>query len=223
MRFDEMLMHAMQQMQKFQESLYLVYALENKCQFESACDETFRLEDLAEKLIAITRGLTICTGHPKAREMLNAIIEANVPVTAEYTPEGWFKLCIPALLPRKERGNADYILGYLHPAMQRFVDSNARRDFNKSVIIFRHIYDYQRPERLFRDHDNIEVNAVVDVLAHYLLRSDSPMRLAHFYDSVCGEVDCTEVYIVERYDYQRFLTALENGEIGTPEVKPDPQ
>ena len=219
MRFDEMLMHAMQQLQKVQESMYLTYSLENKCQFEDACEEAFRLEDAAEKLMAMIRGLPACAGHPKAKERVNAIIAKNVPISAEYTPEGWFKLCIPALLPRKERGSADYILGYLYPAIERFVLSNDRRDFNKSVIIFRHVYDYQRPERLFRDHDNIEINAVVDVLAHYLLRGDSPMRLAHFYDSACGEADCTEVYIVERYDYQRFLTALDNGEIGAPEVQ----
>ena len=203
--------------------MYLTYALENKCQFEDACEETFRLEDATEKLMAMVRGLPACTGHPKAKERVNAIIAANVPVSAEYTPEGWFKLCMPALLPKKERGNANYILGYLYPAMERFVADNARRDFNNSVIIFRHIYDRDRPEKLFRDHDNIEINAVVDVLALYLLRSDSPMRLSHFYESACGEADGTEVYIVERYDYQRFLTALENGEIGAREVKTNPQ
>jgi len=36
------------------------------------------------------------------------VVEA-IPISIEFTPKGWFKMVIPALLPRKERGNQDYI------------------------------------------------------------------------------------------------------------------
>ena len=220
MRFDEMLLKAQHQQQKIQESLYLTHALENKCQFESAGDETLRLAAKAEKFAVTTRELAYLTGRPDAKELVDAIIEENVPVTAEFTPEGWFKLCFPAMLPRKEGGNVDYIRGILYPPMKRFSASNdPRREFNDSVIVFRHVYDYQRPERLFRDHDNIEINAVVDILSLFLLRSDSPLRLTHHYCSVRGKADCTEVYIVEQEDFIPFLLALADGKIGAPAVK----
>jgi len=224
MRFDEMLLTAQRRQQKLQESLYLTMSLENKCQFESAGEETLRLAAEAEKFAVLTRELARCTGNPRAKELVDAIIEENVPVTAEFTPEGWFKLCFPAMLPRKEGGKVDYIRGILCPAMKRFSASSndPRREFNDSVIIFRHVYDYQRPERLFRDHDNIEINAVVDILTLHLLRSDSPMRLTHHYCSAKGMADGTEVYIVERKDFVRFLLALDAGEIGAPEIRSDP-
>ena len=224
MRFDEMLLKAQRQLQKIQESLYLTHALENKCQFESAGEETHRLAAKAEKFAVLIRELARGTGNPNAKEIVEAIIEENVPVTAEFTQEGWFKLCFPAMLPRKEGGGVEYIRGILHPAMMRFSKTNdPRREFNNSVIIFRHVYDYQRPDRLFRDHDNIEINAVVDILTLHLLRSDSPMQLEHHYCSARGMASGTEVYIVERKDFVRFILALDAGEIGAPVVKDPPQ
>jgi len=223
MRFDEMLAKALREQQNAQESLFLVHALENKQQFESASDETLRLAAKAEKFAVTTRAMARLTGRPNAKEMADAIIEENVPVAAEFTPEGWFKLCFPAMLPRKEGGNVEYIRGILYPPMKRFSAGNdPRREFNDAAIIFRHVYDYQRPERLFRDHDNIEINAVVDILALFLLRSDSPLRLSHHYFSARGEADGTEVYIVEQADLIPFMLALKNGKIGAPEVKLPP-
>ena len=94
--------------------------------------------------------------------------------------------------------------------------------FPKSVIAFRHVYNYERPERLYRDHDNIELNAVVNVVALYLLRSDGPQHLEHYYCAACGETDSTAVYLVPQNDFDIFRVALKSGELDPPESKITP-
>jgi len=128
-------------------------------------------------------------------------------------------MVIPALLPRKERGNQDYIQENLYPAMKRFVEARPPVHFEKSVIVFRHVYDRQRPERLLRDHDNIELNAVVNVVVFYLLRSDGPKWLEHYYCAARGEADATEVYLVPQDDFDIFRVALKSGKLDPPGSK----
>lgn len=212
MRYDERLLQAQHQLQKTQESLYLTLALENKCQFESALEEAFHFAAESEKLTLLARALPAFTGYPKAKERIEAVIGENVPVTISIIPEGWFKISIPALLPRKEHGNPDYIRGFLYPAMQRFFEDWPPVRFRNCVLCIRHIYDRDRPERMFRDHDNIEVNAVVDALAMFLLPDDSPVYCSHHYCSARGDADGTEAYLVPRADFPQLYLALESGE-----------
>jgi hypothetical protein len=219
MQFYERLLEAQRQLQKAQEALYTTLSLENKGCFDSAFEEAFRFAEESEKLTLLARALPACTGHPKAREMAETLVDESIPVTIQFTPEGWLALRFPALLPRKERGNLDYIRAFLYPAMRRFAQGNPPLRFGDCVLCFRHIYDRQRPERLFRDHDNIEVNVVVDILAAYLLRDDTPMQCAHYYCSAAGDADGTEVFMVPRADFGRLIVALNEGKIGETECK----
>jgi hypothetical protein len=167
----------------------------------------------------LARVLPAYTGHPRAKERMDAQVAESIPITIDLAPEGWLKMVIPALLPRKEHGNQDYIRENLYLAMRRFVQSRPPFHFEKSVIVFRHIYDHERPERLLRDHDNIELNAVVNVVALYLLPSDGPKHLEHYYCAARGEADSTEVYLVPQEDFDRFRVALKSGGIDPPESK----
>lgn len=72
-------------------------------------------------------------------------------------------------------------------------------------MIFRHVYDRQRPERLKRDHDNIEVNKVADIVAMYVLPDDKPKICSHYYCSAAASEDRTEVYVVPKYDFPMWF------------------
>jgi hypothetical protein len=220
--FHNQLLQVQRQQKKVQDMFFRMNALAENGQREEANEESFHLVVEAEKLTNLTRELIASTGRPNAREMLNEHILKSVPVSIKYTPEGWFMMSMPALMPCRKRGNMDYLRGYLYPFLERFMEENPRREFGKSVIVFRHIYDHERPERQFRDHDNYEINTVVDAVAFYLLPSDGPMYLDHFYCTAPGEADGTEVYLVPWEDFERFYLALEAGEIGVPEAKTDP-
>ena len=118
-------------------------------------------------------------------------------------------LRLPRLLPRKERGkgSVEYIRGFLGPAMQRFFKEESPVRFDDCVIIYRHIYDREEPERRHRDHDNIETNFVTDIVALYVMTDDAPLRCRHYYCSAAGSKEHTEVYVVSEQDFMRWYEA----------------
>ena len=61
-----------------------------------------------------------------------------------------------------------------------------------------------------RDHDNIEVNMVSDIVAMYVLADDCPSVCSHYYCSAAGEEDRTTVYVVPKQDFPKWLQE-ENG------------
>ena len=124
-----------------------------------------------------------------------------------YAKRGWFLLKIPALLPKKGTGSPIYIQQYLYPALRRYFDGKPPARYRSCVLAYRHVYQRGRPERAYRDHDNIEVNMVTDIITLYLLPDDAPRRCAHYYCSAAGEVDCTEVYVVPASRFPEWLAA----------------
>ncbi len=77
--------------------------------------------------------------------------------------------------------------------------------YNNCVLIYRHVYDAARPERQRRDHDNIEINMVSDIVAMYVMPDDGPSICSHYYCSAAGTEDRTEVYVVPRESFPIWL------------------
>ena len=77
--------------------------------------------------------------------------------------------------------------------------------YDDCAIIFRHVYSRDRPERQQRGHDNIELNIVVDIVALYTMRDDSPVVCDHYYCSAAGKQERTEVYVVPRNEFTEWL------------------
>lgn len=174
---------------------------------ETAYRESLKLEEIAERLVLVARTLPAYTGFPFAAKEVKQVISACVPVQMGFTAEGWFCLLIPALLPKKEAGSADYIRSFLYPAMQDFFRGQPPVRYEDCVLAYRHVYDHRRPVRRRRDHDNIETNMVSDILALYLLPDDGPAVCSHYACSTAGPEDRTEVYVVPQKDFPRWLAA----------------
>lgn len=198
-------------LRKTQSALDQTRGLTEAGDMAGAYESAFAFADRAERLTLLARALPAYTGHPKAAERTEALLEEAVPVELGFTGEGWFCLRIPALLPKKGSGSPSYIRDFLYPAMRRFFAGKLPCAYPDSVLIFRHIYDRRRPERAWRDHDNIEVNLVADVVALYLLPDDAPRRCAHYYCSAAGDQDRTEVYVVPCDELMAWLYAVKAG------------
>lgn len=69
------------------------------------------------------------------------------------------------------------------------------------MLIYRHVYSRDRPERQRRDHDNIEVNMVSDTVALYVLPDDGPEICCHYYCSAAAQTERTEVYVVPQTEF----------------------
>ena len=172
---------------------------------QAAYEAALRLEEISEKLVLFTRRLPAYTGSPVAEAAVENCMAESIPVEIGFTAEGWFALRIPALLPKKASGSADYVRSFLYPAMRRFFQAQPPVRYRDCVLIYRHVYSRDRPERRYRDHDNIEVNMVSDIVALYVMPDDSPKVCAHYYCSTSGADDRTEVYVVPKEEFPLWL------------------
>ena len=165
---------------------------------------------ISEGVALKTRALPAHTHHPQAERVAQEAISESVPVDIRLTEEGWFNLRMPILLPRKEKSPRTYLRGFLYPALADFARERPPIRYRDCVMIFRHIYDRNRPEREYRDHDNIELNTVVDAIAMFFLVDDTPFECRHYYCSVVGDEESTEVFIVPRNAFGVWLTQEKN-------------
>ena len=174
-----------------------------------AYEKSMLLEEASEKLVLLTRVLPAYTGNPHAVMDVNNIMRISVPLEIGFTFEGWFSVRIPALLPKKTKGSADYVRSFLYPAMSDFFKTAPPVRYTDCVLIYRHVYDRNRSERRKRDHDNIEINMVSDIIALYVMPDDGPSICSHYYCSAEGCEDRTEIYVVPKKDFSVWFT-LEN-------------
>lgn len=196
---------ARSRLRRAETELFRTQKLAEENDMGGAFGAAFAFESEVEKLALLARVLPAYTGHPKAMELSDMLLSQEFPIEMGYTEQGWFCVRLPVLLPKKGSGSPAYIQQALYPAMQRFFAGKLPASYPDSVLIYRHIYDAHRPERAYRDHDNIEQNMVTDIIALYLLPDDAPLRCAHFYCSAAGPEDCTEVYVVPREQFPTWL------------------
>ena len=196
---------AIKETEKLLKQLYAVKADHAEKKMEATLEKSVTAARIAESVALKTRTLPAHTGYPQADAMMQEVMAEAVPVEMGFTEEGWFCLRMPILLPRKEKSSRSYLRGFLYPALERFTYGKPMIRYRNCVLIFRHVYDKNRPEREYRDHDNIELNTVVDAIAMFFLVDDTPLECRHYYCSAAGEEEMTEVYIVPRADFERWL------------------
>ena len=161
---------------------------------------------IGERLILQLRDLATYPNEIKREEYVANASKETALVEVGYTEEGWFRLSIPALLPRKEKGNPEYVRSLIYPAMSNFFTGKQVEKFKDCTLVYLHTYDVNRPKREWRDHDNVEVNAVTDIVALFVMLDDSPHICEHYYASKSGTENRTEVFVLPKRDLEKFRT-----------------
>ena len=198
---------AIRETEKLLEALHSI----SECRdLESALQMSVTAAKISEGVALKTRALPAHTGHPQAERITQEAIAESVPVDISFTDEGWFYLRMPILLTRKEKSPRSYLRGFLYPALATFARERPPIRYRDCVMIFQHTYDRNRPEREYRDHGNIELNTVVDAVAMFFLVDDTPFECRHYYCSVVGDVESTEVFIVPRNEFGIWLAQEKN-------------
>ena len=169
----------------------------------------FELAYETEQLTLLTRILPAYTDQPLTLPKAEQMLACAVPARIGFTKEGWFCVSIPALLPKKTKGNADYIRSITYAVMRQFFKEKQPVYYPDCVLVFQHIYNRDRPERLHRDHDNIELKTVIDVIALYILKDDAALRCFHYYCSMQGDEDRTDVFVVPQTEFPAWLKTKE--------------
>ena len=160
------------------------------------------------KLFKIGNYLPAFTGDPEADKMVEEVIREEIPIDIGFTEQGWFLMRMPLLLPKKEKGKGDikHLRAILGASFRKaFHGAPLPVRFSNCTIIYRHVYDQLRPERVWRDHDNIEINFVTDMVAMYVMTDDAPYLCEHHYCSAAGSSERTEVYVIPQDDMCQWL------------------
>lgn len=203
---------ARQSVKNLSATLQTVEWLAKTGRMEEAMHETFRLADQGERLALHLRGIPALTGIPHAQSALEEMVPAVMDIWVGRTAEGWLYVSFPRLLPRKEHGSPEFIRRGLYWALQKYFGDHETPRIDNCVLVLRHVYDEKLPQRRWRDHDNIEVNAVIDAVAFFALRDDAPSICSHFYCSVAGRADGTQVFVVPKADFPRWYAYAEQSE-----------
>lgn len=181
-------------------------ALYQNKQHQEFYEKAMESESVGENYILTLRSVPVATGRPSASMDVEMVMEKEIPVEMGFTEEGWFQMRMPLLLPKKDRGGAQYIRGFLYPAMMRFMKGDHRAiRYKNCILIYRHVYTRSYEERKYRDHDNIELNMVTDTVAVRVMADDSPMLCRHYYCSAVGDTERTELYVIPRCDFFKWL------------------
>ena len=196
--------------QETEKLLKALHGIAESRDLETALELSVTAAKISEGVALKTRALPAHTCHPRAERAAQEAISESVPVEIRLTAEGWFYLRMPILLPRKEKSSRSYLRGFLYPALASFARERPPIRYRDCVMIFRHTYDRNRPEREYRDHDNIELNTVVDAVTMFFLVDDTPFECRHYYCSVVGDEESTEVFIVPRNAFGVWLAQEKN-------------
>lgn len=170
-------------------------------------NECIKYEKTCEKITNQSRLFPVSFGINNALNYVEDIILEENNVFIELSDDGFFYIKMPVLLNKKEGGNPTFIRSILFTALRDFFKKNNIEKFQeKCVIVFKHNYSKDRAYREMRDHDNIELNSVVDLVALFMMTDDSPLLLDHFYFSTNeNDDDSTEIFLVPRSKFVNLL------------------
>lgn len=171
-------------------------------------DKAMQTARAAELLAVEARELPCIYGGFEATRRRDTMLAEIAPIELGFNERGWFIFRLAMLLPKKEKAKRDYLNGLIYPVLKQYFDRLPfpHPKFRECVIIYRHVYAYVRPKRMYRDHDNIEVNQITDALAMFVMRDDGPTLCSHYHCMARAAKNRTEVYVVPKEDFVTWLS-----------------
>ncbi len=176
--------------------------------FENAFSEILELQKKTEQIANKGRSLPLVYANPKIQKKIetNIIINQNLKLKIDISND-FVEMQLPFLLNKKESGSPAFIKNTLYAGLNNAFE-NAPDNFKKfdeeMVIVFEHCYVNNYLS--YRDHDNIDINMIIDILCSFFLKDDSPKKLSHLYfSSFDSDINKTKVYLVKKMDLIKFL------------------
>lgn len=155
---------------------------------------------LSERFSNQVRLLSPNTFMMNYQEKITEIMKVEHNLSFEILGDEGFKLTLPFMLPKKKdfQSNAKYYRAIIEYYLQQESwNHNIRRITEPVTLLFVHGYNQSKDSSQWRDHDNIELNVVVDRIATYLITDDNAYNCKHFYASKTAERDQCEVYVIK--------------------------
>ena len=131
--------------------------------------------------------------------------DADLSAAIEITAEGWLKVELPCVMPRREDNDRSrFLAGLLRNAIHRAFPKHDQPRFYTCVLVYEHIYDLSQSRR-FIDHDNLELKHCQDVLEAAFLTNDTSALCSAFQCSHRGAQDSTRIWILTPEQFPEWL------------------
>ncbi len=203
--FDEQISEIIEKSEKFTALLYAMKAINITENFEDYEILSTRAALMGEVITCNTRHIVYGTTRIKKREYLIDAGKAQ-GIEIEYT-DGVLEITLPWLLPkRKQRHSMEFLFDSLHYTLQEYIRTHRIPRFKNCVICCSCVYDKSRPLRRVRDHDNLELKQVIDIIATFALIDDSGVYCDTYNTAELGDKDCTRITVMDK---EHFMTWLE--------------
>lgn len=168
--------------------------------------EMMHIAEAAEKIALYARRIPPSAGNYREATPIERILRDIYPIDIGYTKEQWFCMRMPMLLPKKDsKASREYLNSWLYPALSDYFRKLLVPMGRRCVIIYRHVYEPARAKNMYRDHDNIEIKQVTDAIAMFAMVDDSPGYCNNYHCSTRGTPSRTEVYVVPKDDFPKWL------------------
>ena len=132
---------------------------------------------------------------PPVWELSEISGDADLSAAIEITAEGWLKVELPCVMPRREDNDRSrFLAGLLRNAIYRAFPKHDQPRFRTCVLVYEHIYDLSQSRR-FIDHDNLELKHCQDVLEAAFLTNDTSVLCSAFQCSHRGAQDLSLIHI----------------------------
>jgi len=142
---------------------------------------------------------------PPARELSEISGDADFPVSIEITAEGWLRIELPCVMPRREDNDRSrFLAGLLRNAIHRAFPKHDQPRLHTCVLVYEHIYDLSQSRR-FIDHDNLELKHCQDALEAAFLTNDTSALCSAFQCSHRGTQDSTRIWILTPEQFPKWL------------------
>ena len=126
----------------------------------------------------------------------------------------YLRVLLPALLlDKKKRDGCKFLLLPLQAAL---VQSGSLPHFSDCVICVEHIYDHNLPIKAVRDYDNLELKAVIDVIATFCLTDDTGALCDSFQTTRFGYSSSTVITVMPKKCFSAWLSAPKSAENRPP-------
>ena len=143
--------------------------------------------------------------YPKAAEVQGIRV---------WAADNYLRVLLPALLPdKKKRDGCKFLLLPLQAAL---VQSGPLPRFSDCVICVEHIYDHNLPITSVRDYDNLELKAVIDVIATFCLADDTGALCDSFQTTWVGYSSSTVITVMPKNCFSAWLSTPKSAETRPP-------
>ena len=171
---------------------------------------TSRSEAISRKLREL---IYVTTNISKAEYLVNAANDIGISITVDSN--GIIEITLPCLIPHRRKKATGFITEPLFAVLNKFVSdyplSTPFERFEHCVICITHVYDKVLYAKMrMRDHENIEIKGIVDVINTFLLTDDSGDLCSIFNTSEFSDEDMTRISIMKKDMFHEWVLRYKN-------------